>query len=277
MIDLHSHTTASDGQYAPRELLSLARAAGVTTLAVTDHDTVGGLSSAREAAREMGVELVCGIELSAFIDRREVHVLGHFVRPDEPELAHFSHLLRDERRTRMEQMVLKMRGLGFPVDMADVDAIANGAHLGRPHLARALVEKRICLDTKEAFDRFLADGKPAWVDRYRLGAVDAIRLIKKAGGAATLAHPAVSKVDKNQIAQLRDAGLSGLEVYHSDHQGETRKKLLDIAEDLKLIATAGSDFHGEKVAPNRKLGTASMDAAAFEALRAASSNPGVRA
>ena len=273
MIDLHSHTTASDGQHTPEELLALAATAGVTTLAVTDHDTVSGLAAASEAARARGIRLVPGIELSAFVFRKEVHILGHFIQPGNPELSRFSDKLRHERQVRMEQMVQKMRGLGFPVSMADVLGIAKDAHLGRPHLARVLVERGWCLDTKEAFDRFLGDGKPAFVDRFRLTAEDAIRLIRDAGGTATLAHPAVSKVEEFEVTQLKNAGLAGLEVEHSDQNAQIRERLLGIAARLDLIPTAGSDFHGEKVAPGRKIGTAAMDPRSFEALRGRASNP----
>lgn len=273
MIDLHSHTTASDGQHDPWELVELAAAAGVTALAVTDHDTVSGIEAARSHASARGLRLIPGIELSAFVFRKEVHILGHFLHPDEPEIGRFSDTLRRERALRMEQMVQKMRQLGYPVSMEQVLRIAGDAHLARPHLARLLVERGWCLDTKEAFDRFLGDGKPAFVDRFRLTAEDAIALIRGAGGTATLAHPATSKVDEHEIVQLKDAGLAGLEVHHSDHNPAARERLLAIARRLDLVPTAGSDFHGEKVAPGRKLGTAAMDAAAFEALRARAPHP----
>src|SRR5687767_12672936 len=174
MIDLHSHTTASDGQHPPETLVQLAVEAGVTCLAVTDHDTVAGLDAARAAARGRGLEIVHGIELSAFVFRKEIHVLGHFVNPAYGELQSFAHRLRGERESRMRQMVEKMKGLGYPVSMEDVLGVAGDAHLARPHLARVLVNKGFCLDTKEAFDRFLGDGKPGWVQRFKLSAEDAI-------------------------------------------------------------------------------------------------------
>jgi len=273
MIDLHSHTTASDGQHAPEELIALAHAAGVTTLAVTDHDTVAGLPAARAAAEAKGLRLVPGIELSAFLFRKEVHILGHFLDPHSPEIARFADLLRDERLHRMEQMVQKMKQLGYPISMEDVRRLAGDAHLARPHLARVLVEKGYCLDTKEAFDRFLGEGQPACVDRFRLTAEDAIRLIQGAGGTATLAHPAVSKVEEFEIAQLQRQGLAGLEVAHSDQTPSVREKLLGLARKFDLVATAGSDFHGEKVAPGRKLGTAAMAPDAFQALHARAPRP----
>ncbi len=267
MIDLHSHTTASDGEHAPDVLVQLAVAAGVTHLAVTDHDTVAGLAAARAAALGRGLEIVHGIELSAFVFRREVHILGHFVDPAYQELQSFAARLRVEREARMRQMVEKVKGLGYPVSMDDVLAVAGDAHLARPHLARVLVMKGFCLDTKEAFDRFLGDGKPGWAPRFKLSFEEAIRLIRAARGTATLAHPFVSKVDRHEVQQLKDAGLAGLEVHHSDHPAPVREKLLGWARELDLVPTAGSDFHGERVNPGRHLGTASMAPADFDALR----------
>ena len=267
MIDLHSHTTASDGQHTPAELFSLAARAGVTTLAVTDHDTVAGLAACAEAARTEGLTLVPGIELSAFVNGREVHILGHFIDPLEARLGGFSTLLRGERESRMVQMVAKLQGLGYPVTMNDVLAIAGDAHLGRPHLARVLVAKRYVADTKEAFDRFLGDGKPACVGRFKISGEDAITLIRGANGSATVAHPGVSRVERAELVKLKAAGLAGVEVMHSDHAPSMREKYLALARELDLISTAGSDFHGEQVAPGRNLGTASMPQADFEALR----------
>jgi predicted metal-dependent phosphoesterase TrpH len=267
VIDLHSHTTASDGQHSPEELLALASAAGVTVLAVTDHDTVAGLAAAKAAAQARGMELIPGIELSAFVLGKEAHILGHFLRPEDPDIGQFADTLRIEREQRMEQMVEKMRQLGFPVRMEDVYAIAEKGHLARPHLARVLVKKGWCVDTKEAFDRFLGDGRPAWVDRYRLDGADAIRLIRNAGGTATLAHPGTSKMHRMEIQTLAKAGLAGLEVHHSDHNPSVREKYLALAKEFDLVPTAGSDFHGEQVAPGRHLGTASMPPELFAKLR----------
>ena len=254
MIDLHSHTTASDGQHSPTELVALAVRAGVTVLSVTDHDTVEGLAEATEAARAHGVELVPGIELSAFVNKREVHILGHFVRPDYPELARYAARLRVEREERMVRMVERLRGLGFPVRMDEVYALAGGAQLGRPHLARVMVERGWCLDVKQAFDRFLGSGKPAWVERFKLEGKDAIRLIHDAGGTATLAHPGSSKLERYDILLLARGGLDGLEVLHSDHNPSVRQRYLKYASEFDLVSTGGSDFHGEQVTPGRRPG-----------------------
>lgn len=266
-IDLHSHTTASDGQHSPDELLAMAAAGGITHLAVTDHDTVAGLPRAAEAALRHGVELVPGIELSAFIHGREVHILGHFVKQDTPELWRFGDRLRIEREQRMRQMVEKMNALGVRVSMEEVEALAQDAQLGRPHLARVLVEKRYVESTRMAFDRFLGDGRPAWVDRFRLDAGEAISLIHRAGGTATVAHPGVSKMERYDLTKMHEQGLDGLEALHADHPPSMRDKYLQIARDLDLVSTAGSDFHGEAVAPGRHLGDACTPPEHFALLR----------
>jgi predicted metal-dependent phosphoesterase TrpH len=267
MVDLHSHTTASDGQHTPTELIQMAAQAGIKHLAVTDHDTVAGLAEAATAAEARGLELVPGIELSAFLNGREVHILGHFIRAADAELLRLAERFRSERYQRMKQMVEKMNQLGIPITMARVMALAGEANLGRPHLARALIEERICATVKEAFDRFLAHGKPAFVERTRVAAEEAIQMIRNAGGAATVAHPGVSRVTDIELKALESAGLAGLEVFHSDHKPPIQQKYLAIARDLDLVPTAGSDFHGEQVAPGRRLGTASMAMADFEELR----------
>jgi predicted metal-dependent phosphoesterase TrpH len=259
MVDLHSHTTASDGQHSPSDLVRLASAAGVSYLAITDHDTVSGLPEGLTAAKALGLTLIPGIELSAFVGDREIHILGHFIRIDCPELSQLSIAFRAERRQRMEGMIQKLNALGVPMTMDQVMSVAGDAHLGRPHLARALVERGICSSTKNAFDRFLGNGRPGFVDRQRISGERAIGMVREAGGAATVAHPAVSQVEVEELRSLRDAGLAGIEVFHSDHKPAMQAKYLAIAKDLDLVPTSGSDFHGEKVAPGRKLGTANMD------------------
>jgi len=268
LIDLHSHTTASDGELSPEDLLARARAAGVQILAVTDHDTVKGLARAQAAADTEGVRLVPGIEVSALAEGREIHILGHFVDPAEPGLASYSARLGDERRERMGRMVERMNSLGFPVTLAEVERIAAGAHLGRPHLALALVARGVATSTREAFDRFLGDGKPGWVDRLRIGAEDAITMLHRAGGTATIAHPGSSKVSGYTFERLAKAGLDGLEIFHPDHVPSQRDAFLRQADQLGLLPTAGSDFHGPRVTPDRSLGMVSLDPSHFARLEA---------
>ena len=266
MIDLHSHTLASDGEYPPEALVERAAAAGITTLSVTDHDTVASIQAATAAAKPLGVRLVPGIELSAFLGSREVHLLGHFVDPGEPRLGGYSTKLRGEREKRMVKMIAKMVALGFPITLEEVQAVAGNAHLARPHLGRVLMEHHWVVDLKEAFDRFLGDGCPGHVERYRLESQDAIALIRGAGGTATLAHPGVTRVERADLEALAKQGLSGLEINHSDHNPSVRDKYLAIARSLSLIPTAGSDYHGPTVTPGRHLGGVTMAADDFAEL-----------
>ncbi len=258
IIDLHSHSTASDGQYPPPEVAALAAASGARVWALSDHDTVAGQEeAAREAARH-GMRFVTGIELSSFLDRREVHLLGHFVDPSHPDLRHFEDFLAERRRVRMNEIVEKLARLGIHLGVDDVVKWSGGKTIGRPHVARALVEAGVVATVKEAFDRYLGEGMPAYVQRYRLEALDAIRLVASAGGAATLAHPGVNHIQRGDLERLRAMGLAGVEVYHPDHNPSVREKYLRDAEACDLVPTAGSDFHGEAVAPDRTLGMVTM-------------------
>lgn len=273
MIDLHSHTTASDGQHTPAELFALAQAAGVTVLGVTDHDTVSGLADCQREADARGMRLVPGIEISIRWGGREVHILGHFIDPTEPKLAQFGEHLRHVREERMGQMVEKIRALGFPVTLEQVKGLAGNAHLARPHLARVLVELNYCSSTKEAFDRFLGDGRPAHVERFDVTLEQAIGLIHGAGGTATVAHPGATRIERHELGQLAQAGLDGVEVDHTDHPPSKREQLLKWTHELGLVATGGTDFHGEAVAPNRRFGKIAMPADRFAALEARRPRP----
>lgn len=272
MIDLHSHTNASDGQHSPSELLEFAARAKVSVLAVTDHDTVAGLSACQAEATRHGIQFVPGIELSVGLNRREVHILGHFIDPQNERLKDLASVLRVERDSRMQKMINKMVGLGFPITLDQVQTLAQGAQLGRPHLARVLVELNYCRSTKEAFDRFLRDRGPAWVERELMSPNEAIALIHQAGGTATLAHPGVSRIEQFELVELQQKGLDGLEVFHPDHSQQLQRRFLTSCEELKLIPTSGSDFHGAKVAPDRHLGSISMGSDHFLALQNAASS-----
>lgn len=266
MIDLHSHTTASDGQYAPDEQVALAAKAGITTLAVTDHDTVRGLAACREAADRLGVRLIDGIEVSCALHRREVHVLGHFIDPQHPAITAYAARLIGERRARMELMLARLAALEVSISLEEVEALAGDASLTRPHLARVLVQRRFCSSVKEAFDRFLGDGRPAAVQRFETTVEEAVGLIHAAGGTATIAHPGSSRVHKLELQRMRDAGLDGIEAIHRDHPPSQRELFRRWATELGLCVTAGSDFHGPAVAPTRTFGSVQLDPAALAAL-----------
>lgn len=257
-IDLHSHSRSSDGQYPAEEVAERAAAAGVAVWALCDHDTVAGLPAAASAAARLGIRLVPGIELSAFLDRREIHLLGHFVDPEHPELKRFEDHLAVHRRERMAKIIHKLAPLGVRISVQDVERWSGGKTIGRPHVARAIVETGAVATVKEAFDRFLGEGQPAYVQRFRLDAADAVALVRRAGGTTTVAHPGVSKLERGDLERLRQAGVEGLEVHHVDHNPSVREKYLRIAEAFDLVPTAGSDYHGEVVAPGRHLGDVSM-------------------
>lgn len=269
-IDLHSHSRASDGEFTAVEVAERAAAAGLQVWALCDHDTVAGLVDAGAAARRLGVRFVPGIELSAFLDRKEIHLLGHFVDPVHPTLREFEDFLADHRRRRMKQIVERLAALNVNVKVEDIERWSGGKTIGRPHVARAILETGVVATVKEAFDRFLGEGKPAYVGRFRLEVADAVKLVRGAGGTTTVAHPAVSKLDRWDLERLRAAGVDGLEVHHADHDPGTRERLLRLAEELDLVPTAGSDYHGETVAPDRHLGDVTMpeeDLARLEARR----------
>jgi len=270
IIDLHTHSTASDGQYPPEEVAARAAAAGIGVWALSDHDSVAGLALAAAAAASHGMRFVPGIELSVQLDRREVHVLGHFVDPTSAALRGFEDLLAEKRRVRMGEIVEKLASAGVAVEPDEIERFSGGKMLGRPHVARALVQRGVVATVREAFDLYLGEGRPAYVGRFRLTAQESIDLIRGAGGAATLAHPGVSRIERGDLMRLAKMGLAGVEVIHVDHNPSVREKYLRIASELDLVPTAGSDFHGEAVAPDRRLGDVSMpaeDLARLEARR----------
>ena len=269
-IDLHSHSRHSDGEFSPAEVAARASDAGLSVWALCDHDTVAGLPEGAEAAGRLGVRFVPGVELSAFLDRKEIHLLGHFVDPVHPTLRSFEDFLADHRRRRMDLIIERLASLHVRIRAEDIEKWSGGKTIGRPHVARAILETGVVATIKEAFDRFLGEGKPAYVGRYRLEVLDAIALVRGAGGTTTIAHPAVSNLDRYDLDRLRAAGVDGLEVHHADHDPGTRERLLRIAEALDMVPTAGSDYHGATISPDRHLGDVSMpheDLARLEARR----------
>jgi hypothetical protein len=268
VIDLHTHSTASDGQYPPAEVAARAAAAGTVVWSLTDHDTVAGQAAAAAAARERGVRFVPGIELSVFLDEREIHVLGHFVDPAHPTLSRFEDFLADRRRERMGEIVRRLAALGVHVTPDDIVAYSGGKTIGRPHVARAIVAAGAAATVKEAFDRYLGEGRPAYVGRYRLTAEQAVQLVRGAGGVATLAHPGVSKVGRDELGRLRRMGFDGLEVQHPEHSPGQVESLRRAAAELGLVPTAGTDFHGPAINPGRELGGSDMAASDLAALEA---------
>jgi predicted metal-dependent phosphoesterase TrpH len=242
--------------------------AGIEVWSLSDHDTVAGLEEGRDAAVRLGIRFVPGIELSAFLERREIHLLGHFVDPSHSTLRRLEDLLAERRRVRMQEIVEKLGRLGVPIQMSDIERFSGGKTLGRPHVARAIVATGVTATVKEAFDRFIGEGQPAYVQRYRLEAAEVVALVRSAGGTTTIAHPGVNRLERGEVARLASVGVVGIEVFHSDHNPSVRNKYLRIAEECDLVPTAGSDFHGEVIAPNRCLGSVTMPASNLARLEA---------
>ncbi|MFI8101918.1 PHP domain-containing protein [Streptomyces sp. NPDC086023] len=252
-IDLHAHSTASDGTDTPAELVRNAAAAGLDVVALTDHDTVGGYAEAVAAVQALpeGFTLVTGAELSCRLDGVGLHMLAYLFDPAEPELARERELVRDDRVPRARTMVGKLQALGVPVTWEQVARIAGDGSVGRPHIATALVELGVVGSVSDAFTpEWLADGGRAYAEKHELDPFEAVRLVKAAGGVTVFAHPAAVKrgqcVPESAIAELAAAGLDGIEVDHMDHDAATRDRLRGLAADLGLLATGSSDYHGSR-------------------------------
>lgn len=252
-IDLHTHSTASDGTDTPAQLVRNAAAAGLDVVALTDHDTTRGHAEAVAALEglDRGLTLVTGAELSCRLDGVGLHMLAYLFDPDEPELARERELVRDDRVPRAKAMIGKLRELGVPVTWEQVARIAGDGSVGRPHIAEALVELGVVPTVSDAFTPdWLADGGRAYAQKHELDPFDAIRLVKAAGGVTVFAHPAAVKrgqvVPEAAIAALAAAGLDGVEADHMDHDPATRTRLHGLAADLGLLATGSSDYHGSR-------------------------------
>ncbi|MEI5672417.1 MULTISPECIES: PHP domain-containing protein [unclassified Nocardioides] len=247
-IDLHTHSRASDGTQTPRELVQAAAAAGLDVLAITDHDTAEGWSEAAEAASGSGVELVRGMEISTKHGHRGVHLLAYLPDPSYTPLVTELDAVLDGRRARVPMMLERLRSLGVEITEDDVRRAGPGtAATGRPHVADALVTLGVVGDRTEAFDRYLGAGRPANVDRYAAPLLDTIRLVAAAGGVSVVAHPwgrSLHRLSEADLAGFQDAGLSGLEVDHQDHDPAARAELRAIAGNLGLVVTGSSDHHG---------------------------------
>ncbi len=241
--DLHIHTTASDGLLTPTEIVREAAVAGVRCLAVTDHDTVAGLGEAANEAKLIGLEFVPGIEVSAWRHGREIHVLGYDVDAESAVWPDYERRMMDMRRERAYEMVDRLQSLGKDLQHSDLDRIVGDAMPGRPHVARALVEKGLIASMHDAFAAYLGDGRPADVPKKAVDYRDVIDMIHRAGGIAVLAHPAHRFTDYD-LSELRGHGLDGVEVVHPSHPPDLTEYYANAARRHGLIPTGGSDYHG---------------------------------
>ena len=270
-VDLHAHTVVSDGTLTPADLVLLARRSGLAAVAVTDHDHLGGLAEARAAGEREGVEVVAGVELSVTHPAGDVHLLGYLVDDQDAALLGRLERLRDARAQRAQRIVARLQELGVPLTVEDLarEAMAGGGGaVGRPHVARALVARGFASNIQDAFDQWLADGRPAAVPKEKLTAREAIDLVRGAGGVAVLAHAVTLPEDAREpiVRELAKLGLGGVEVDYPKHDAALRAKLRALADELGLVATGGSDYHGANK-PDVGLGMVDVDYAVVDALR----------
>ena len=246
-IDLHSHSTESDGVLSPRVAVETAARDGVTVLALTDHDTLTGIPAARLAAAECGIELVPGVEVSCGWGRESVHLLGLFVDPEDRALTELFDEVSERRRERISETCKQLTASGVPLRYEEVAAMSTGRSLGRPHVADALVRKGAVRDRAEAFDKYLGDGKAGHV-RYgwKIGVDEAAKLLHAAGGISSVAHPKYLRDQSALSSLLRETGVRALEAYHVEQDQDERERYLSVADSLGLMVSGGSDFHEAK-------------------------------
>jgi predicted metal-dependent phosphoesterase TrpH len=244
-VDLHIHSTVSDGKFSPAEIVHKAAKAGLKVMALADHDNVDGIAPALEAAKDFpSLKIIPCVEMSTDISGGEVHMLGYFIDYTHQELLDTLSWMRDSRQKRAQGMIAKLANLGLPVEWERVSEIAGGGSIGRPHIAQALLEKGYITSIKEAFTKYIAWGGPAYVKREKITPAEAVGLILRANGLPVLAHPLTVNDYEKLVAGLKETGLCGLEAYYKDYTAEEISGLVSLANKHGLIVTGGSDYHG---------------------------------
>ncbi|VEN73637.1 Phosphatase [Candidatus Desulfarcum epimagneticum] len=267
-IDLHIHSLASDGTLSAAEIISLAEKLGLGAVAITDHDAIEGSREALGLVRPDSLGFLTGVEISVepppgYVCRGSVHILGYGVHPDDDDLNRSLERMRKARKERNPKIIEKLNALGMDISMSDVRSRAGGGQVGRPHIAQCMLDAQLVRDIPEAFDRYLAKGKPAYVDKSRLTCRRAIEIIRKAGGIASLAHPFLVQPSGNHdindlIAALKSMGLGALETYYTEHSPEIQNHYARLADRFGLLPSGGSDFHGD-AKPEVRMGAGKGD------------------
>lgn len=264
-FDLHVHTTASDGRFTPAQIVAKARELGLSIIAITDHDSVGGVRPALEAASAVaGLQVIPGVEINTDVPDGEAHILGYFIDYEEPVLTETLFRLRNSRIARAQDMIAKLASLGLPLDWKRVQEIAGTGSVGRPHIAQAMLEKGYISSLKDAFNKYISRGGPAYVERTKITPEEAVRLVLQAKGLPVLGHPFTVKDTEPMISNLKKVGLVGLEVYYNSYTPEQVHQLLNWAQKYSLLATGGSDYHGLDETAEVIMGNVDIPAAAIE-------------
>lgn len=272
-VDLHLHTTVSDGALRPEELVDAASSIGIRMIAVTDHDSVDGIHDAERAASALPIEVIPGIEVSASLDADEIHILGYLFDADDVALRKALSLLQEGRVAQARAIVERLAGLGCPLDWDRVLTIAQGGSIGRPHIARALVERGYVESVNEAFSHFLRRGGPGYVEGQKLLPQEAVSLIREAGGVCSLAHPIIVGASDYRLDLTRllpamvEAGLEGIEAYYKGYTPEITASLVALADRYRLVPTGGSDYHGGGVVSDAELGAVEVPWETVDRLR----------
>ena len=264
-VDLHLHSTCSDGTFTPREVVRRAADAGLAVISLTDHDSTDGIAAAKEEGARLGVEVVPGTELSAQAGGTDLHILGYFIDPDHPDLIECLAAYRHARIHRAERIVKKLNCLGLRVSMDKVLAKADSGSIGRPHIADVMLEEGLVLSVDEAFHKYLGYSKPAYESKYSLSPYRAIQVIRSAGGLACLAHPGLYRRD-DLISPMVSDGMDGIEVRHTKHNASLVARYSKIAKENNLLCTGGSDCHGDGRG-DPVIGTVEVPLSCVEAMR----------
>ena len=268
-VDLHIHSTASDGRLSPADIVRQAAEQGLSVIAITDHDSVDGIAPALVAAKAFpGLKVIPAIELSTDVPQGEVHVLGYFIDYTDREFQVTLEGLRHSRLKRAQGMIAKLKNLGVHIDWERVREIAGTGSIGRPHIAQAMLEKGYITSIKEAFDRYISRGGPAYVEREKMTPAEAVELILKVNGLPVLAHPFTTNNTETMIAELKAAGLVGIEAYYDGYTADEINRLVSLADKYDLITTGGSDYHGLETVSETMIGGVAVPTESVERLMA---------
>ena len=257
-VDLHIHTTFSDGSLSPEQVVRTAKKKAIAAVGITDHDTIEGVAPAQKAGQRYSVEVVPGLELSTTMNGKEFHLLGYYCDPLNTRLESLLEQMADSRHQRMKKMIAKLKEMNIEVDVAEILARTKGKAPGRPHLALELYRKGYCSTPAEAFTRFIGKGCPAYTERFKLDLFAAITLVRGAGGIPVLAHPGIYGED-TFTPEMVTGGLLGIEVFHPDHRSADEEKYKLLAKKYNLLVTGGSDYHGEGIGTAPVLGAVAID------------------